>query len=70
MGVDLEVDELDGERLAPFQVEKRIRLMQAPGANINAQDERGCAPLHLAAKFGNHEIAPEVSPYQAGSPGR
>ena len=68
--MDLEVDELDGERLAPFQVEKCIRLIQAPGANINAQGERGCAPLYLAAKFGNREIAPDVSPYQAKSPGR
>ena len=60
--VDSDVEEIEPAlvpSVASSKCEKYIRALRLLGAKVNAQDSRGCTPLHTAAKT-NNVIAAEV----------
>lgn len=40
-----------------FKLEKYVRRLEALGADVNAKDNYGCTPLHVAVKSGNRVTA-------------
>ena len=47
-----------GENASALRVAaENVRLLIARGAQVDARDEGGATPLHLAAQFGNEGVA-------------